>query len=58
MGLGKTLMILSLICAHPRDFFLPDPSRSAQVMMERGRADVPMPVKATLIVPSLPVNKF
>ena len=45
-------MILALICAHPRDFMTPDPSRSAQVMMQQqGRqSDVPTPVKATLIV--------
>ena len=44
-------MILALIASHTRDFALPDPSRSGQVMAERrSAAGLPTPVKATLIV--------
>ena len=44
-------MILALIASHTRDFALPDPSRSGQVMAEgRTMAGLPTPVKATLIV--------
>ena len=43
-------MILALICSHPRNFFAPDASRSAQVMADRSNHALPTPVKATLIV--------
>eukprot|EP01043_Picozoa_sp_COSAG02_P075033 COSAG02_NODE_15285_length_1185_cov_1.419890_1_plen_381_part_10 len=44
-------MVLALIASHTRDFTLPDPSRSGQVMAERrSAAELPTPVKGTLIV--------
>lgn len=51
MGLGKTVEVLSLILAHPRDFTVPDPSRSARIMATIVDPDErPVPVKATLVV--------
>ena len=48
MGLGKTVESLALVLAHPRDFSVPDPSRSAEIMAKRNLP--PLPIKATLIV--------